>query len=166
MDEPRCSAPTVAGTACRRLLQRCDIPGHLRWRGRAGALPIAPGGAPASDARAVPAAIPAAVVDRDLRALAWWLIERVLTDALKPSDAGIVAGIMRLVASLGPAEMTLEEALKDIELLGLVMNGVPPRVPEEWARAEELFDEDAVAEFRRWTPLTDRRIAADADAED
>ena len=43
------------------------------------------------------------------------------------------------------------------------MHGVPPRTPEEWGHAAELFDDEALAEFRRWDEAADG--AEDASAE-
>ena len=43
-----------------------------------------------------------------------------------------------------------DDILAEIELRGVVMNGLPPRNDEEWALAQKVFDADAIREFHRW----------------
>lgn len=60
---------------------------------------------------------------------------------------------MRVLATLGPEPLAEEESLREIELRGLLMNGIPPRTPDEWELAAKVFDDEALSEFRRW-PVT------------
>ncbi len=62
------------------------------------------------------------------------------------------ASIMRVLHALGPDAAAEDDALRDVELVGLVMNGLPPRDDAEWARARDLFDEETLEELRRWAP--------------
>ena len=43
-----------------------------------------------------------------------------------------------------------DKILAEIELRGLVMNGLTPRNEEEWLLAREVFDDAAIEEFTRW----------------
>ncbi|MGI8925144.1 MAG: hypothetical protein ACR2HN_00690, partial [Tepidiformaceae bacterium] len=83
----------------------------------------------------------------------WWLIAHVIRGDLAPPIAANVNATMRVLLGLGPEALAQEEALRRVELLGVVMNGVPPRNDEEWELARSLFDEDALAEFARWEPM-------------
>jgi hypothetical protein len=86
----------------------------------------------------------------DLRDLGWWVIERTVEDSLPAPRASVISNVMRTLAGLGPEAPALEESLREVELRGLLMHGLPPRTEEEWRLAEALFDADALAEFRRW----------------
>src|SRR5690606_37381027 len=77
----------------------------------------------------------------------------VVSGAMDVRAATVVASLLRVLATLGPAEMDEEEALREVELRGLIMQGVPPRTPEEWELAESIFDDDALREIRSWPPL-------------
>jgi hypothetical protein len=94
--------------------------------------------------------LPGAVVQHDLRQLGWWLIGETLLENVDVRSASVVVTAMRVISALGPEPMAEEDALKEVELRGRIMNGQPPRNAEEWARAERVFDGDAIAEFRRW----------------
>jgi hypothetical protein len=68
---------------------------------------------------------------------------------------------MRVLAALGPGGADTEEALREVQLRGRLMHGRPPKDAAEWALAERLFTDDALAEFRRW-----ERLWSEADADD
>ncbi len=87
---------------------------------------------------------------RDLRALGWWLIEETLAGRITPPEASAVNRMMHTLLQLGPTPEADDVALQDVALRGLLMHGLPPRTAEEWRRAAEVFDDDALAEFRRW----------------
>lgn len=87
------------------------------------------------------------------------MIAQVIHDELAASRAGVLATVMRVLAGLGPEPLAQEQALRDVELMGLVMHGLPPRNAAEWQRARELFHEDALTEFQRWDSLAARAKA-------
>ena len=145
MPETRCGAPTRGGSPCRFPADRCPHDSHARAREQR------PQGA-----RGEPAASPAgAIRERDLRSLGWWLIEETLAGRVTPPEASAVNRMMHTLLQLGPAPEADERALQEVALRGLLMHGVPPRTPEEWRRAAEIFDEEALAEFRRWADEAD-----------
>ena len=140
MPNEQCGAPTRQGRACRFPASRCRYETHARYReGRADP------DRPRSPAEAIR--------QHDLRALGWWLIEEILGGRVTPPEASAVNRMMHTLLQLGPAPEEDERALQEVALRGLLMHGVPPRSEEEWRRAAEIFDEEALAEFRRWTPL-------------
>jgi hypothetical protein len=96
---------------------------------------------------------PAAVEARDLRELGWWTIEHTISGDVEPRSGTVICTIMRVLAALGPEPFAEEESLREIELRGLLMNGIPPRTADEWELAARIFDDDAASEFRRW-PVT------------
>ena len=63
---------------------------------------------------------------------------------------GAINRMMHTLLQLGPTPEADELALQEVALRGLLMHGVPPRTAEEWRRAGEVFDDEALAEFRRW----------------
>lgn len=110
------------------------------------------------DREGMPGIVPEAVRLRDVRGFAWWLAEELLQGIGAPwNNATPVTSVLRVLAAMGPEPMAEDEALAEVELRGLVMHGIPPRTPEEWARAEALFSPEALREIRRWEPL----LAAD-----
>ncbi len=54
---------------------------------------------------------------------------------------------------MGPDEYDTEQMLREVELRGVLMNGIPPRNEAEWELAASIFDDDAIAEFKRWEML-------------
>lgn len=133
-DDP-CGAPTRAGAACRYPADRCPHESHARAREARPRHERSPVGA---------------IRARDLRALGWWLIEETLAGRVTPPEASAVNRMMHTLLQLGPAPEAEDRALQEVALRGLLMHGVPPRTEDEWRRAAEIFDEDALAEFRRW----------------
>ncbi len=148
MPETPCGAPTRGGSACRFPADRCPHEAHARAREQR---PRTTRGAP-------PPSPAGAIRERDLRALGWWLIEETLAGRVTPPEASAVNRMMHTLLQLGPAPEADERALQEVALRGLLMHGVPPRTEEEWHRAAEIFDEEALTEFRRWA------AAEDADA--
>ena len=137
MPEPRCGAPTRAGAPCRFPSDQCPHESHARGR-------KAP---PAGEPRPSPAG---AIRERDLRTLGWWLIEETLAGRVTPPEASAVNRMMHTLLQLGPTPEADDLALQEVALRGLLMHGVPPRTADEWKRAAEIFDDEALAEFRRW----------------
>lgn len=138
-----CGATTLRGTPCRWPAGKCKVHGPRPLRMRPG------------DARepesppARPAPPPAALESRDLRGVAWWLLEEILSDRLQ-ERAGAIASILRVLAALGPGELAEDEALAEVELRGLLMHGLPPKDEAAWERARAVFSPEALAEFARW----------------
>ena len=93
--------------------------------------------------------VPQAAIEHDLREVAWWMVQQILKADLDAQRAGALVSLMRLISSLGPEPMALEEALAEVELRGLIMHGIPPRNAEEWERASRIFSADSLAEFKR-----------------
>ena len=135
MSNDRCGAPTRGGSACRFPADRCPHEAHGRAR----------------EARPPHEPSPAgAIRERDLRGLGWWLIEETLAGRVTPPEASAVNRMMHTLLQLGPTPEADERALQEVALRGLLMHGVPPRSEDEWRRAAEIFDDEALAEFRRW----------------
>ena len=148
----RCGATTKTG-------ERCRWPrGECRWHVPAGDEPLpntaaaASAGPPDPKPQAPESSFPW-LEGRDLRGLGWWLIEHILRGSVESRDGSVVAGLVRTLAALGPEESNREEALREVELRGMLMHGMPPRTEEEWELAARVFDDDALAEFRRWERL-------------
>ena len=143
------------GGPCPWPVQRCPVPEHADWRRQQ--QPKNPAAPPAP----APAATPIApepeefpwLGGRDLRALGWWLIEHVLRKKVEAHEGSVVANLVRTLAALGPEDADTEDALREVELRGVLMHGMPPRTEDEWARAARSFDDDALAEFHRWEKL-------------
>lgn len=137
------------GGPCPWPVDRCPVEAHARWRRghREADPPARP--APLGPAP-TPGPEPPGLQERDLRTLAWWLIAGILRGDADARQASVVVSLMRTLAALGPAGPGEEEALREVELRGRLMHGLPPRNEEEWARAGAAFTPDALAEFRRW----------------
>ncbi|MXY36703.1 MAG: hypothetical protein F4061_01185 [Acidobacteria bacterium] len=101
-----------------------------------------------------------AIRERDLRTLGWWLIEETLAGRVTPPEASAVNRMMHTLLQLGPTPEADELALQEVALRGLLMHGVPPRTEEEWRRAAEIFDDEALAEFRRWASVEEGALAS------
>ena len=90
---------------------------------------------------------------RDLHAVSWWVLERLLHDEIDPRRASAMRAMVGTIAQLGPEERDEQEMWREAQLRGLVMHGIPPRTPEEWELAERVFDDDALAELHRWEAM-------------
>ncbi len=135
MSHDQCGAPTRGGSACRFPADRCPHEAHGRAREARPRHERSPAGA---------------IRERDLRGLGWWLIEETLAGRVTPPEASAVNRMMHTLLQLGPTPEADERALQEVALRGLLMHGVPPRSEDEWSRAAEIFDDEALAEFRRW----------------
>ena len=89
----------------------------------------------------------------DLRELGWWTIEHTIRGDLAPNRGTVISTTMRTLVGMGPAPLDEDEILREVELRGILMNGIPPRNDEEWELAAKVFDDEALSEFRRW-PVT------------
>jgi hypothetical protein len=137
---------------------KCKVEAHRQYR------VTLPGGGPANEPALLaarpnpdPAPVrdpPDALAERDANGVAWWLLDRLI---LEGSDwdarARVIGPLLRLAATIPPAGASRAEALAETALRGVLMHGIPPRNTEEWALAERLFDDAALAEFRRWKAL-------------
>jgi hypothetical protein len=79
--------------------------------------------------------------------VAWWLLDRLLTDdtAQARERIAVAATLLRVLAMLGPAPARAGEAARETELRALLLHGRLPRDEDEWALARSLFDDDALA---------------------
>lgn len=148
----QCGATTQAGTPCR--YPRAICPHHgpdrpsRRGEGRR------EGGAKRVQNAAPP---PGLIAARDIHELLWWAMEQLLSGGLDPRTAATVTTFARLLLQAGPAGADAEEALREVVLRGRLMYGIPPATDEEWELARRIFDDDALAEIRRWPPLAAER---------
>jgi hypothetical protein len=141
-----CGAPTKAGTSCRWPLDACPIADHREPRTRSadGHRQREPG---------PPRQIPAAIAKGDIPGVAWWALAGLAAGELPGRDAAVMAALLRVLLAAGEAAPPGNEALRETELRGLLMHGVPPRDPGEWALAGARFSPEALAEVRRWARL-------------
>ncbi|MCY3506221.1 MAG: hypothetical protein OXH41_08665 [Chloroflexi bacterium] len=147
-NDDRCGAPTRGGAPCRFPADQCPHDAHARTReGRPG--------------RSRSSSPVGAIRERDLRALGWWLIEETLAGRVTPPEASAVNRMMHTLLQLGPTPEADELALQEVALRGLLMHGVPPRTEQEWRRAAEIFDDEALAEFRRWASVEEGAMAGE-----
>jgi len=144
MEATPCGAPTRAGGQCRYPTGECPWKSH-RGRKAAQSADQAP---PAEKSASEP--VPPLATEHDVRALAWWLVEQTVKGTIEMNRASVLGTLLRTLAALGPAPADEDEALAEVELRGVLMNGMPPRDDEEWTLAARIFDDDALAEFRRW----------------
>ncbi len=94
---------------------------------------------------------PEAVAQRDIGGVCWLIVERALSDGGGDGKgAGVAVSALRILVGLPPQGTTAEAARAEAFLRGKVMHGIAPQTPEEWALAEEIFEENAIEEFRRW----------------
>lgn len=156
MDDVRCGATTRSGTACR--YPRAACPHHQGDRRartsaphRDAALEPVPGASPP----------PGLLSARNIHELLWWAVERLLAGDLDARTAATVTSFARLLLQAGPAGPEAGEALREVVLRGRLMYGIPPATDEDWELARRIFDDDALAEIRRWPPL-----AAEGDGDD
>ena len=128
------AAPTKAGGYCHNPAGRCRI--HTE----------------APPLTTSPTILPSR--DRDIRAIGWWLLDGLVAGTVDPRTASVLASVLRVMSSLGPDEMTREDQLKEVELRGLLMHGVPPRNEEEWERARRTFEPEFLDIIeRKWGEL-------------
>lgn len=129
-DEELCGEPTQGGAPCRWKRSKCP---HHQGGNEPAASPI-----PAT---------------RDLHELGWWLVENIAERRLNPAQGSVIASAMRVLYTLGPADTTGEDPSRVIELQARLAQGFAPRDDDEWALASRLFDDAALAEFRRLPAL-------------
>lgn len=84
----------------------------------------------------------------DILETGWWLIDQLIDGRLTAAEVSSAGGILRIIAGYdGPEDAA---TLAEVELRGRLMHGLPPRDEAEWEFAASLFNDDAMAEFRRW----------------
>ena len=94
---------------------------------------------------------PAGKFDRNsLASIAESVITSLHAGALKPLDAIRWLRALHTFYQLPVSEISDEDAWKEVELRGRIMHGQAPRDAEEWARAERVFDDEALAMFHQW----------------
>ncbi len=94
--------------------------------------------------------IPEAIARHNVRKSVWWLTEQLVLGTISSSRALALSRLLHTAAQMGPDEMDEEQILREVELRGVLMNGIPPRNEAEWELAASIFDDDAIAEFKRW----------------
>jgi hypothetical protein len=100
---------------------------------------------------------PRAVERHDLPELGWWLIARVLENNLDAKRTAVIATLMRVIAAFGQDVLPPEAALREAELRGRLMHGLPPRDEAEWALAEATFSASALETMRQFEELAPGR---------
>jgi hypothetical protein len=94
------------------------------------------------------------VAERDLPGVCWWLIERATAqEDLDARWAGVTATLVRTLAGLPLDALSDEEKRDEAFLRGKILNGIPPETGDEWALAEAIFTDEALAELRSWNQL-------------
>ena len=132
-----CGAKIATGGACRHPRGKCSQ--HPQ--------PVVPAGA------GLPSEVgPPPARSRDVRDVAWRAVEAVMDDPAARSMGGL-ASMLRLIHSTDDGDADAERALREVELRGRLMNGLPPRDAAQWALARDSFSEEALAEFARWEAL-------------
>ncbi len=111
--------------------------------------PAAPAAAP-NEAIESGVELPGAYADRDERGFAWWAVGAVATGQLSTSQGSTIASLIRIINAMGLPPASEEEALREAEFRGRIRHGSPPRTPEEWQRAAQFFDDEALERFRGW----------------
>ena len=148
----KCGAPTQKKTPCSWPANQCPVKAHARWRSGNGDRESAARHA----AEPEPAVtIPAAVEERDLREVGWWLFRAVVEGSVEREKAGPLISLLRVLQAVGPGSVTAEEALARAELLGQLMHGLPPRDEAQWQLARDLFDDEAMETVNRIAGLAD-----------
>lgn len=136
-----CGQPTRSGKPCRWHNPPCPHHGARNVRTPEAAADIAP------VATSSGSAVDAAIAARDLHEVAWTLLAR--ESASDDPNKSLLSTLIRVLASLGPAPLDDEQALAEASLRGVLMNGLAPRNPEEWALAESIFDAPTLADLRQ-----------------
>ncbi len=159
-----CGKPTgTLGHLCRWRVSRADCQHHYTPRGagltegeveeRERAMAPAPveSGATETAVLIQPLCTSDAITRRDIGEVCWLIVERALTEGgTDGKGASVAVSALRILVGLPPAGKTAEAARKEAFLRGKVMHGIAPQSPEEWALAEEIFEEKAIEEFQRW----------------
>ena len=132
MDLPElCGCQLPSGALCRVAKAKCR-------RHKDGPVPMRGPGDP-----------PQAIVERQLQAVGWWLLDELAAGRIDPRRASVMASVMRVVATAPEDHLSEEEALRETELRGRIMYGLPPRDEEERALAESIFSAEALADIDR-----------------
>lgn len=87
---------------------------------------------------------------RDPHAIGRFAVEHAATSSASPLQTARLVRAVTQLHAMGEAPMDHELALREIELRGRIMNGQPPGNDEQWALAEQLFNDEALNEFHRW----------------
>jgi hypothetical protein len=163
--EEKCGATTKAGGRCNYRRARC--PHHQKGRAAANQLrpsiPTTELEVAAGDDSSLaagraqvgygPELRDRALEERDARRLAWWVAGEMARGTLETQRGTVLSSVLRLLHTMGPEPADQEDALAEVEMRGMLMHGLPPRDPEEWARAERTFNDEAMGEFHRWERL-------------
>jgi hypothetical protein len=80
--------------------------------------------------------------ERDPLAAAWRVVDALWRDECEPPRAQAIIAALRVVFAAGQAPLDRDRALREAEVLGLAMHGLPPRDEAEQELARELFGRD------------------------
>lgn len=108
--------------------------------------------------------VPAAVRDRDLRELGWWLVEGVIGGDVAKDTGSVLVSAMRVLVALGPEGPGEEEVMAETALRARLAFGMPPTDPASWEMAERILDGETLAEVKRQVAAARRRLRLDEDA--
>ena len=128
-----CAEPTSYGP-CRYLATACPVHGTREY------------GVPVTPANQQPMF---AFGDGEKNSAIATLLRKIaLSGSLTPRDTASLINAARRIDELDDYDDA--DTLREVELRGRLMHGLPPREDEEWELARSLFDDDAMAEFERW----------------
>lgn len=147
----RCGAPTQEGSPCRWPIEQCPVASHARVRATGQKPQHA---APAKDGeRRRPPVILEGIARRDIAGTGWSVAAALADGSIDQRDAAVFASILRVLLAAGSGGIADDDALREIELRGLLMHGLPPRDEDEWELLKRTFSPEAVREVVRWQPL-------------
>jgi hypothetical protein len=95
------------------------------------------------------------IAERDIAETGWAVLEALTRGEIDQRAVGVVASVLRVLLTAGSSSIANEDALREVELRGLLMHGIPPRNDAEWSLMRATFSPEAVAEARRWRPLAE-----------
>jgi hypothetical protein len=163
IDEDLCGAPTLAGSPCRWPAKGCPVGTHRRFREGTRPQKLAapperavgqrPGSEDGGRNHAAPPSAWDSILRHDIPEVAWGALRGLTDGTLEDRTGSVMATLLRVLIAAGESGPGDEAALREVELRGLLMHGLPPRDDEEWALLESTFSPEAVAEVRRWPPL-------------
>jgi hypothetical protein len=153
---PICGVPRDNNQPCQKPAGKCPVhrsPGETAPNATA---PLQLAGPRTASTPPPRRGLPDSYAARDPRMFAWWAIGAVLESRLDSKDGAVVANLLRIIQALGPEPQSQAERLQEAQLRGRIMHGLPPQSPEEWEFAATLYNDEALAEFRRWEELLER----------
>lgn len=139
----RCGKPKKDGRPCGWHTPPC--PHHPEG---GDSLTFAPNSAPTGRRTRDSTGLALAIEQHDLHRVAWALLAEAVVEENR--NASLISTLIRVLASLGPAQDDEDAVLKEVVLRGRLMTGIAPATDDEWARAQQVFDDATLSQFRRW----------------